>query len=721
MAGVQSSLGDVPACPQCANAYNPPTRFCGLCGTSLPEVPAAADDEAADPWLGRVVDRRYRVLARIGVGGMGMVYRVEHVQLAKIAAMKVLHADTARDSEMVRRFRLEAQAVSLLNHPNIVQTFDFGQWEGSLYLVMEYVRGDDLAVIVKREGPMPFAQAAPLFVQVCSALTEAHEAGVIHRDLKPENIVVVRRRDGSEHAKVLDFGLAKLHERVDGAEITSGGQVIGTPYYMSPEQVRAESLDVRTDIYSLGATFYRVVTGTPPFQAATPVGVLTKHITDELEPPRSRAPDLGLPPQVDEIVSRAMAKAREDRYASSDEVKRALERAIESLRGAPPAGDPAPAIRPPRRSQVTTTALPPSSSASPRASAQASTRPPTPRSPRASFPAAAEASDRGDSGDRLRRQDFDAFERSLRRKKVIASLLLPAFVLAAAAAGYWALGRTRERPRASEQEPNNAPGYATLIPLDTPVQGWIGKHLEGQQPDMDYFRLPTGKGPRVVSARLEGVPDTDLVLEVYDGQGRSLAKCDAQGAGSGEWLQPTEIGPTEAYLLVRPVWIQGTPPAEKVAEPYRLSVHWAAPRPGWEVEPNDWPERATAAQPGRPVRGYLGTPDDQDLFLYTPQASGRLTGQVTPPAGVEVVLSIEGKPVARGHQGGHQGKTGDIDVAVEAGKPVLVGVARKPRKAAAAAGTADPKTRAPAGLDDPYELRLELRAEGDGPPPSRGR
>jgi eukaryotic-like serine/threonine-protein kinase len=639
---------------------------------------------------------------------MGVVYKVEHVQLAKVAAMKVLHADTARDDEMVRRFRLEAQAVSLLSHPNIVQTFDFGQWEGSLYLVMEYVRGDDLAVVVKREGPMPFLRAAPLFVQVCSALADAHEAGVIHRDLKPENIVLLRRRDGSEHAKVLDFGLAKLHERADGADITSGGQVIGTPYYMSPEQVRAEPLDVRTDIYSLGATFYRVITGTPPFQAATPVGVLTKHITDDLEPPRSRAPELGLPAQVDEVVSRAMAKAREDRYASSDEVRQALERAIEAVRRAPPDPDPPPKVPAVRRSQITTAALPPSSGASSVTAAASRAS--------AAEPSAAEPSDAGDSVDRLRRQDFDAFERSLRRKKVIATLLLPAFVVAVAAAGYWALGHTRERPRATEQEPNNAPGYATLIPLDAQVQGWIGKHLEGEQPDMDYFRVPTGKGPRALSARVEGVPDIDLVLELFDGQGRSLAKSDSQGAGAGEWLQPTEIGPTETYLLVRPVWIQGTPPAENVAEPYRLSVHWAAPRAGWEVEPNDWSERATAAEVGQPVRGYLGTPDDQDWFRYTPAASGRLAGQVTPPAGAEVVLSVDGRPPSNR---AHQGKAGELDVVVEAGQPVLVEVARKPRKASA---TADPKKAGGLlGLDDPYELKLELRAAGGGPPPSRGR
>ena len=262
---------------------------------------------------------------------MGLVYKVEHVHLAKIAAMKVLHADMARDVEAVRRFRIEAQAVSRLDHPNIVQTFDFGQTDEALYLVMEYLKGEDLAAIVKREGTLPFDRAARLFVQVCSALAEAHEAGVIHRDLKPENIMVVQRRDGTEAAKVLDFGLAKLRERSDTLGVTSGNQVIGTPYYMSPEQVRSDPLDLRADIYSLGATLYRVLTGAPPFQGAPPVGVLTKHVTDPLDPPRKRAPELDLPPEADAIVARAMAKSPDDRYGSAADVGRELQAALTAL------------------------------------------------------------------------------------------------------------------------------------------------------------------------------------------------------------------------------------------------------------------------------------------------------------------------------------------------------------------------------------------------------
>src|SRR4029079_19012841 len=179
----------------------------------------------------------------MGGGGMGVVYRVEHLRLGKTAAMKVLNPEVAARDEMVQRFRLEARAVSKLNHPNIVQTFDFGQFEDALFLIMEFVKGDDLAAVLKREGPLPFPRAARLFVQACSALTEAHDHGIIHRDLKPENFMVQRRRDGSEYLKVLDFGLAKLRERDEVAAVTSGKQILGTPYYMAPEQVRGETLD----------------------------------------------------------------------------------------------------------------------------------------------------------------------------------------------------------------------------------------------------------------------------------------------------------------------------------------------------------------------------------------------------------------------------------------------------------------------------------------------
>lgn len=680
---------------------------------------------------------------------MGLVYKVEHMQLGKSAAMKVLHAEMARDAEAVRRFRTEAQAVSRLDHPNIVQTFDFGLWDDSLYLVMEYLKGDDLSIVMKREGPLPFARAARLFIQICSALTDAHEAGVIHRDLKPENIVVIPRRDGTETAKVLDFGLAKLRERTDvTANVTSGNQVIGTPYYMSPEQVRSEPLDIRTDIYSLGATLYRVLTGTPPFQATTPVGVLTKHVTDPLEPPRMRAPSLNLPPIADAILSRAMAKAREDRYPTAADVRRELEAALSGLPETAPgrSSGGASAASPTRPAQAAV--IRPAANAptvqvddptEPAAAAQlpaASSSPAWPADEVAGAldeDAAAGQSVGGTDGrsgvDRLRRQEFDAFEKGLRRRRLFAVFGVPLGIAVVASLVGFALYRGKERQSDIEREPNDSPAQATLLALDRPIEGRVGKGQGDGAPDLDYFRIPFSKRARSISARLEGVPGVDLVLELFDAQGTALAKCDARGAGGGEWLQPTHVSLGEAFLLVRQLWTQGAPLVEDVADAYKLTVHFGEPQPGWEIEPNDGTSTATPfLAPARRMRGYLGSADDRDWYSFESLGPGTYVASVTAPTGVDVVIltAEEGRPDSAAPRVAKRVGAGEREQTrfeVRRGKPSYLGVARKvemvrgsnggakdprpPKEPREAKDARDPKEPAPMGLDDPYEIAIE--------------
>jgi eukaryotic-like serine/threonine-protein kinase len=652
----------VPACSQCATELVEGAQFCGQCGAAT-----ATDDH----WLNRVIDGRYRVLARIGTGGMGVVYRVEHLRLGKTAAMKVLAPDTATKAEMVQRFRLEAQAVSRLNHPNIVQTFDFGQFEDALYLIMEYVKGDDLAAVLKREGPMDFPRAARLFVQACSALTEAHDHGIIHRDLKPENLMVHRRRDGSEHVKVLDFGLAKLRERDESSSITTGKQVLGTPYYMSPEQVRGEALDPRADVYSLGATLYRVLTGAPPFQAPSPVGVLSKHITDPVVPPRMRAPERGLPPEADEIVLRAMQKSVEARYASAAAFQHDLERVLAG-------GTPFPAVAAPLAHAATGDA------------------------PTLSLPEPEIAAGSDPEGDGLQRQDLDRFERSMRRRRVVMRLALPLGIAALVVGGLLVRRLRAEKPVSTEAEPNNTAGYANLLASGRPVRGTIGAPLEGGSPDVDFFRVPVGKGARAVSARLDGVPGLDLVLELFDAQGRRLARGDAHGRGGGEWIQPTSIGPAEAFLSVREVWVQGQKPTEAPNDPYTLTVTWGPPQTGWEIEPNDWEAAATPLPPGTSMRGTLGEPEDKDWFVVTPATSGALRVRVTAPDGVDIALLQEG-PGKRVTNKLGPGEDEEATWEVTAGKPTLVGVERKlPR--------GNLKDADLGGFDAPYELTATVEA-----------
>jgi len=318
-------------CPKCQARYeDDATRFCGKCGTDLStrrvtarqkrDVAREEPRERVDPLLGRVLDGRYRGLSKIGQGGMGAVYKVEHLAMGKMAAMKVLHASLTQDREVAQRFRREAEAVSRLSSPNTVQVFDFGESGGSMYLVMELCKGEDLGAILRRDGPLAFGRLALMMMQVCDALSEAHELGIIHRDLKPENLLVSRARDGRDLVKVLDFGLAKLRDSEEHNAVTARGSLVGTPFYMSPEQIRAEELDARSDVYAMGALMYRLLTGVHPFSAATPVAVLTAHLTEELMPPSRRRPELRIAPRVETIVMRAMAKRKEERYGSAEEL-----------------------------------------------------------------------------------------------------------------------------------------------------------------------------------------------------------------------------------------------------------------------------------------------------------------------------------------------------------------------------------------------------------------
>ena len=354
--------------------------------------PDASHDEPRDRLVGATVDGRYRVIGKIGAGGMGAVYKVEHLAMGKLAAMKVLHPSLTQDREVAQRFKREAEAVSRLSSPNTVQVFDFGESGGSMYLVMELVKGEDLGAILRRDGPMPFARLAPMLIQICEALSEAHEAGIVHRDLKPENLFVSRARDGRDVVKVLDFGLAKLRDSEELNQVTARGSLIGTPFYMSPEQIRADELDARSDIYSLGALMYRVLTGVHPFTAPTPVAVLTQHLTEELVPPSRRKPELHIAPRVEAIVMKAMAKRQEERYASADELKAALAEAASSP------------------SQRLTTISQEMRRASDRA---ARARP----DPSVATPIGA--------AQPLRREDFDAYERGLKRRRWLGLSIVP--------------------------------------------------------------------------------------------------------------------------------------------------------------------------------------------------------------------------------------------------------------------------------------------------------
>ena len=287
----------------------------------------------ADSLLGRVIASKYRIDARVGAGSMGVVYRATQTALDKTIALKVLHGEVARDEDFVERFKREALAASLLDHPSSVRVLDFGEEpDGLLYLAMEYVPGRDLQTVIADEWPLDDRRTAIILSQVLAALAVAHNRGVIHRDLKPENILLLEGTsdDGEpiDIVKVCDFGIATLANAPEtGRKLTAHGLVVGTPAYMSPEQARGDKLDLRSDLYSVGVVLYEMLAHRAPFIGETPFEVAVKHVTEEVVPPSHHE---RVDPALESICLRAMAKNPADRWGSAREMRAALRRAVEA-------------------------------------------------------------------------------------------------------------------------------------------------------------------------------------------------------------------------------------------------------------------------------------------------------------------------------------------------------------------------------------------------------
>lgn len=279
--------------------------------------------------IGKELLGQFRIVQRIGRGGMGEVFKAEQPAMDRLVAIKILHAKLASRPDLISRFRREARAMSRLSHPNTVRVFLYGQLEetNQLYIVMEYLDGIDLARLVRREGPMEVGRAAQVMIQVLGALEEAHSVGVVHRDLKPENILLCTQGGISDFPKVLDFGLAKIREnkpRPGSMILTQEGMVFGTPEFMSPEQARGETLDARSDIYSASLIFYELVTGKLPFPKSKPMEYISHHIYTDPIPITERVGGLALPRALDPILAVALEKNKDKRYQSAREFAEAL-------------------------------------------------------------------------------------------------------------------------------------------------------------------------------------------------------------------------------------------------------------------------------------------------------------------------------------------------------------------------------------------------------------
>lgn len=328
-----------PFCSACELFLNKEAMFCADCGSpltlpgpgthpyyenhfysSLPTIRLANPD----PLIGHVIDGKYELVARLGEGGMSVVYRSRRVHIGDDVAVKILTGKFVTDKAALARFRREARAAAMLRHPNVITIHDFGETDdphAPAFIVMEFVKGTPLRELLLSENHFSVERGVRLMRGICAGVGAAHRQGVIHRDLKPENILVVAPDDDFEveSVRVVDFGLAKL---LADAGATTTGAVVGTPFYMSPEQCLGEPLDARSDVYSLGAMFYEMLAGMRPFGAETVSGVINRHLS---EPPPPLSPALGIPRRISLGIMHALAKDPNHRPQNATELARQMQ------------------------------------------------------------------------------------------------------------------------------------------------------------------------------------------------------------------------------------------------------------------------------------------------------------------------------------------------------------------------------------------------------------
>ncbi len=547
-------------CPACAKVLEGEPNFCPACGGDLRGI-GGMSDTLSGPLRDKLIDGRYKLLEKLGEGGMGSVFKVEHIRMGKMAALKLMRPDTAVDKGLKARFLQESRTVAKLSHPNTVQVFDSGELEdGSLYMAMEYVPGKDLAWHLKAHGPLTEEKAVSVAIQVLASLQEAHEYGIVHRDIKPANMMLVRRRrSGDDQVKLLDFGIAKLQE-AEGRKSTTG-DFIGTPAYMSPEQIRGENIDARSDLYSLGAVLFELVTGRQLYEG-TPISIITAHTDSPIPRLAERAPDKPISPAFESVLRKALSKKQEDRFRDAEEMRVALEQLRRDLGALPAEYTPMPA----------------------------------------------ELADK-----MLSREDFDKFERSLRLQRVVAPVV--ALVLVAGGAfGAWHYLKSApvEQLATRELEPNDQAAQATRIPLAQDVRGTIGAAAAGEN-DRDLFVATVPEGP--VRLVLTGVPDLNLTVEVLQlektPEGDKLKRrlfLDDVGPGGDERVDALGVtaGPLYVRVEEKPFCTEPNRPSrEKSLVPYTLRVE-ALPPGGLESEPDDTPATAHRLPLTRALTAFAG-------------------------------------------------------------------------------------------------------------------
>ncbi|HEY4217316.1 MAG TPA: serine/threonine-protein kinase [Gemmatimonadaceae bacterium] len=312
-------------CPQCGTEYPANARFCEVDGSAL------RGSQETGNLVGSIIAERYHVLKKLGEGGMGQVYLVEHVKMGRKSALKVMHPGMVKDLDAISRFNREAANASRISHPNVAAVYDFGETpDGIIYLAMEFVDGPPLTQIIEQQGTLPPQRAAEIVRQTGEALAVACDMGIVHRDLKPDNIMIARTRDGADLVKVVDFGIAKAANN-DAQKVTKTGLVVGTPDYMSPEQLSGDKLDGRSDIYSLGLVAYNMLTGKLPFPSESAQESMIMRLTDRPQPLVAMRPDVSWPDDVQAVMDKALERDVTLRYQTATDFGRALHQAVDRM------------------------------------------------------------------------------------------------------------------------------------------------------------------------------------------------------------------------------------------------------------------------------------------------------------------------------------------------------------------------------------------------------
>ncbi len=318
-------MSEQKVCPTCGTEYPLSERFCPRDGTALRSTDAQAD------LLGSIIAERYHILRKLGEGGMGTVYLAEHVKMGRKAALKVMNPGMTADTDAIARFNREAANASRLNHPNVCGIYDFGETpEGLIYLAMEYIEGESLTSLIAKSGALAPQRAAAIIHQAADALAVAHDYGIVHRDLKPDNIMIAKGRDNTDLVKVVDFGIAKASAS-DAQKVTKTGLVVGTPEYMSPEQLAGDKLDGRSDIYSLGLVAFNCLTGKLPFPSESAQEAMIMRLTDEPKTLAEMKADAVWPPALQAVMDKALARDVNDRYQKASEFGRELTKAVAGI------------------------------------------------------------------------------------------------------------------------------------------------------------------------------------------------------------------------------------------------------------------------------------------------------------------------------------------------------------------------------------------------------